>query len=356
MDALKILKRLGTVVLIVAVLLGLALAIIVYIKQPHTPPFQNDEGVILAGSVASLEQVELGGIQQWILIRGQDTSKPLLLFLHGGPGMPSMYLAHAFQRPLEEYFIVVQWDRRGAGKTFSDSLSPEDLSVSQLLSDTKELTELLRQRFNKEKIYLVGHSFGSYLGMLFAHEYPDLLHSFVGVGQLVDGEAHHAIQERFILERANETGRTEAIEQIESQGAGAYETWLFEFGGELRHATSWWPLLWTGMNAPEYSLGDVIKVPKGSGFSSQHMRYDVIDGAIIDHITEVEVPVYFFTGRFDYTTPFELVQQYYEILNAPYKEMVWFEDSAHFPFFEQPDEFARKMQEVHTLSDSILGK
>ena len=347
----KILKRSGIVVLMMFVLVGLALAIIIYIKQPHTPPIREDDGEILFGSIASLEQVELGGIKQWILIRGQDTSKPLLLFLHGGPGMPAMYLAHAFQRSLEEYFIVVQWDRRGAGKTFSDSLSPEDLSVSQLLSDTKELTELLRYRFQKEKIYLVGHSFGSYLGMLFAHEYPDLLHSYIGVGQLVDGGAHHAIQERFIRERAIETSRTEAIAQIESLGAGAYETWLFEFGGELRHETSWWPLLWTGLKAPEYSLGDVSKVPKGSGFSSQHMSYDVIDGAIIDHITEVEVPVYFFTGRFDFTTPFELVQQYYDILNAPYKEIVWFEDSAHFPFFEQPGEFAQKMKEVLIHAD-----
>ena len=269
--------------------------------------------------------------------------------------MPAMYLAHAFQHPLEDDFVVVQWDRRGAGKTFSEAVTPEDLSVSQLLSDTRELVELLRHRFDEEKIYLVGHSFGSYLGMLFTYRYPELLHAFVGVGQVVNEEAAHAIQERFIRERARETGRTEALEQIEDQGETAFETWLFEFGGELHHATSWWPLLWTGFQAPEYSLSDVAKVPQGSSFSSEHMTYDVLDEALIDHVTEVKIPVYFFTGRFDYTTPFELVERYYDGLKAPAKEMVWFEDSAHFPFFEEPSAFAREMKEVLAQTYSENG-
>ncbi|MBD3336977.1 MAG: alpha/beta fold hydrolase [Candidatus Eisenbacteria bacterium] len=323
-----------------------AAAVLIYIKQPHTPPIRTDGGETASPGIASLEEVELGGVPQWILIRGQDRSNPVLLFLHGGPGMPMMYLAHAFQRPLEDDFVVVQWDRRGAGKTFRKDLTPEELSVSRMLSDTEELVRLLRRRFGRDKVYLAGHSFGSYLGMLFARRHPELLHAFIGIGQVVDGEAARTIQEEFIRDRARATGRTEAIEEIDSKGHAAFESWLFEFGAELKDASSWWPLLWTGIKAPEYSLLDAARVPQGSGFSSRHMSYDVVDGALIDHVTAVEIPVYFFTGRHDYTTPFALVENYLQVLDAPRKEIVWFEDSAHFPFFEQPGEFAESLKRV----------
>jgi len=328
-----------------AILFGILVlftAALLYVKRPHTPPIRGSEG----GSIASLEQVELGGIKQWILIRGYDTSNPMLVFLHGGPGMPAMYLAHAFQRPLEEDFIVVQWDRRGAGKTFSDSLMPEDLSVSQLLSDTRELVEYLRSRFDVDKIYLAGHSFGSYLGMLFADRYPEFLNAYIGIGQVVDPERAQEIQDGFIRQQLQQSANEEAIAELDSLGPAVYEHWLFEFGGELHDAKSWWPLLWTGFLAPEYGLADVAKVPRGSSFSSRHMTNDVIEDPLISEVDTVSVPVYFFSGRFDYTTPFELVQEYYEALDAPYKEMVWFDESAHFPFFEQPEEFAREMKNI----------
>lgn len=118
------------------------------------------------GSVASLEQIRLGGVEQWVLIRGRDRTKPILVFLHGGPGMPAKYLAHAFQRELERDFVIVHWDRQGAGKSFEAWHEGTPLSVSQTLEDTYELTRNLRERFAQEQVYLVGHSWGSYLGLL----------------------------------------------------------------------------------------------------------------------------------------------------------------------------------------------
>lgn len=349
---MKFLKWLGIILL----LLIFATGGIIFFNQPHTPPIRGTDGKIVPGSIASLEQVELGEVKQWILVRGRDSTLPVLLFLHGGPGMPAMYLAHAFQRPLEDDFVVVQWDRRGAGKTYHDSLAPGDLSVSRLLSDTGQLVNHLRRRFDKEKIYLAGHSFGSHLGILFAARHPELLHAYVGIGQVVDGEASGAIKERFIREKAEKLGNTMAIEEIESRGEQIYEKWLFEFGGVLYRSKSWRPLLWTGLQAPEYGWSDVLKVPKGSNFSSRHMSYDVIDGQVIVEIGRLDIPVYFFTGRHDYTTPFELVQQYSEQLQAPYKKIIWFDQSAHFPFFEQPDEFERAMKSVRSRVQPDLPK
>jgi pimeloyl-ACP methyl ester carboxylesterase len=112
-------------------------------------------------SIASLERVRIGNVDQYILIRGNDTSLPVLLFLHGGPGMPAMYLAHAFQRDLEKDFVVVQWDRRAAGKSYREDIT-STLTTEQLVADTVDLTNVLRARFHQNKIYLVAHSWGTW--------------------------------------------------------------------------------------------------------------------------------------------------------------------------------------------------
>jgi pimeloyl-ACP methyl ester carboxylesterase len=331
---------------IAAAVLVVVVAIAFYAMRVRTPPIRDAEGRVIPGSIASLELVTLGGQEQYILIRGSDASNPVLMFLHGGPGMPMMYLAHRFQRELEREFLIIHWDQRGAGKSFAPDVPVESMSVEQFLSDARELIELVRSRYGAEKIYLAGHSWGSYLGMLFASRHPELLHAYIGIGQVVDGQRAAAIQDEFIRRRAVETGERQALEELETQGRAAHEKWLFKFGGELHRHTSWLPFLWTGLQAPEYSLTDAMNVGRGSSFSSQHMRYDAIPGPLIEHVTKVDVPLYFFTGRHDYTTPFELVELYLERLQAPAKRIVWFEESAHFPFFEQPAEFAEAMREV----------
>lgn len=343
-------KRVWQGLLAVVALLLLATAVLFVWKQPRTPTIRNADGLVVPGSVSSLEQIELGGVAQWVLIRGRSAENPILLFLHGGPGMPMMYLAHAFQRPLEDEFLVVQWDRRGAGKSFDESRQPEHMRVSQLLSDTRELIGVLKQRYQQERIFLAGHSFGSYLGMLYASRYPEDLHAFIGIGQVVDSDSARSIQADFIRRSAREQGRPEAIAEIDSLGYSAFESWLFEFGGELYTSTSWWPLLWTGFKAPEYGLADVANVPKGSSFSSRHMKYDVLQTSLLHGIRKVDVPVFFFTGRHDFTTPHELVEAYYEVIDAPVKEIVWFENSAHFPFFEEPGLFTQKMAAVRDVT------
>jgi predicted alpha/beta-fold hydrolase len=148
------------------VLLGLVGAVLEFvILRGRTPAISTP------GSTASLEKLRIGGVDQWILIRGQDRMKPVLLFLHGGPGMPVMFLAHKFQLELERDFVVVHWDRRGAGKSFDARLQTPAFSVRQTLSVTYELTEILRGRFPQQCIYLAGHSWGSYLGLLARHDF-----------------------------------------------------------------------------------------------------------------------------------------------------------------------------------------
>jgi pimeloyl-ACP methyl ester carboxylesterase len=314
--------------------------VLLYVKRPHTPAIRDENGRRPPNAVSHLMKIRLGGLDQWILIRGHDTSNPLLLFLHGGPGMPMMYLAHTFQRPIEEDFICVQWDRRGAGKSFRPSLSEGSLSVRRLLDDLYELVDILRTLFGKQKIYLAGHSFGSYLGMLAVREHPELFQAYFGIGQVVDNDRAMALQERFIRKEAEELREPRALADLDREGRDAHEKWLFKFHGELFASKSFLPFIKAGITSPEYGLFDIPKVAKGSAFSSAHLKYDVIEGPLIDNVLEVDVPVYFLMGRHDRVTPLALVEEYCEVLKAPHKQIIGFEKSAHFPFFEEPESFA----------------
>lgn len=342
-------KRYGCIACLAV--LGSILVAVLNGSWARTPAIRNPDGPDSATSVASLEWIELGGYRQALLIRGIDRRNPILLFLHGGPGMPAMYLAHAFQRPLERHFTVVHWDRRGAGKSFRPTLPAEALKVSELLADAEELVLELRQRFGQDKVYLVGHSWGSYLGTLLVLKRPEFFRAYVGVGQVVDEDAAVKLQAEFIRREAERRGDDEAVEALQGQGLAAHEEWLFRYGGELAKHTSFMPFVLTGLRAPEYTLLDVGRVAQGSSFSSKNMTYDVIQGPLRDHAASYPVPIYLFTGRHDWTTPYPLIAEFFEEIEAPRKELVWFEESAHFPFFEEPEKFAEEMLRVRRDSE-----
>ena len=298
-------------------------------------------------SISLIDYIELGGIEQCVLVRSKDTRNPILLFLHGGPGMPMMYLAHEFQRPLEDHFTVIQWDRRGAGKTFSRNQPPaESMNVRQIIDDAYELIDTLKNRFSQNQIVLVGHSFGTYLGSIMVNERPDLFKAYVSIGQVVDSEKAKFLQEKFIREQAIINERKEIIQALDTLIKPNLENWLFEFGGELKNSKSFFPLVWSGIKAPEYTLPEVSSVAKGSSFSSLNMEYNVLKRSIYEEIKEYQIPVYFFIGQSDFTTPHELVTEYFNVIKAPEKELVFFENAAHFPFFEEPDKFCIEIQNL----------
>jgi pimeloyl-ACP methyl ester carboxylesterase len=298
-------------------------------------------------SIASLERITLGGVEQWILIRGWRVSDPVVLFLHGGPGMPAMYLAHDFQRELERNFVIVHWDRRGAGKSYRSGVDG-DISVRQTIDDTFELTRLLCRRLNKDRIYLVGHSFGSYFGMLAAWEHPEHYLAYIGMGQMTDGaNGARAIQaqRRFLLQKGREAGDDELVKRLAAPGTKAAEKDLFRYRAELFRSTNWWPIAYSGLTAPEYTLADILNLQKGVDMVARKikMRMNAIPGPLAECVSQVRIPVYFFLGRHDYNTPSLLAEEYFHLLQAPLKKLVWFENSAHMPFFEEPEFFRRQM-------------
>lgn len=327
----------------------IVLLIIWWIYPARTPKIKSQN------AIASLGFIEIGGVEQSVLIRSQDKTNPILLFLHGGPGMPMMYMAHEFQRPLEKKFTVVQWDRRGAGKTYARNVpTVESMNVRQVINDAYGLIDTLKNRYKTDKIYLVGHSFGSYLGSIMVHEHPELFYAYVGVGQVVDHEAAYRLQKEFLMKEAKLRGMDSLLMALETGEEIYFENWLFKFGGELKNSTSFLPLIWSGMQAPEYALPEVGAVAGGSTFSSGNMKYNVLDSSIFKSITSFDVPVSFFVGKRDYTTPFELIEKYHEKISAPEKTLIYFENSAHFPFFEEPDRFCKELERVLLKPKDLL--
>jgi pimeloyl-ACP methyl ester carboxylesterase len=294
--------------------------------------------------------VTLGGARQAVLMRGADSTRHVVLFRHGGPGMPSMYLAHAFQRPLEHDFVMVQWDRRGAGKSYGARFPAESLTVDRTLADLYELTGWLRRRFHRRRIDLVAHSWGTYLGLVAIHRHPEWYRVYVGIGQLVpDTAGARAARRRLVLAAARRRGDTGLVSRLVSPDARVTESDLFQVGGELRDATSFWPLLRTGLVAPEYTLFDALNVRRGARLLDE--AFARAPGPPLPMAgSDLSVPVFLFLGRYDYNTPSALAARYLDSLGAPLKDVVWFERSAHFPFFEEPERFRRELLRVDSLA------
>ena len=304
--------------------------------KSYTPPIFKPE------AVAELRAIDVNGDKQYLLIRGHDREAPILLFLHGGPGMPAMYLAHKFQRGLEKESVVVHWDQRHSGKSLKKNPDPASVTTSQLIDDAEEVVAYLKDHFSGQDIILAGHSHGSYLGMLLLEKRPDAFAAYVGIGQVADEERAIDEQDIFLKSQLNALGLSENT-QITNANR---ENLLFQTGSEIFGETSFIPLVVAGMLAPEYSMFDVARVKNGSAFSSRHMKRDVIDGPLMQKVTKVERPVYFIMGEHDMVTPVSLAREYFNVLEAPSKEFILMDDTAHFPFFEDPAKFTEILTRI----------
>ncbi len=296
-------------------------------------------------AVARLHAVTVNDDRQWLLERGCDRNKPVLLFLHGGPGMPAMFLAHAFARPLERDFVVVQWDERGAGKSYHADMNPAHMTFTQMEADALEVVGDLRRRYGVKRVFLVGHSWGTFLGAHLAASHPELFYAYVGVGQVADPAAEHGEQDRLIHRKLGNRLSVTAANR---------EDLLFQAGGELAHSKSMTPLILTGLMAPEYGLRDALNVSKGPKFAQAHLKYNIPGGYGVPP-QRFAVPVYVVMGANDMTSPKSLARTWFDHVVAPSKE--WFEvaDAAHFPQLERPQAFAEIMRHVSRQSLGTNG-
>lgn len=302
---------------------------------------QNETGV------DRIEKITVGGIPQWVSLRSNSIKNPIMLFLHGGPGTAQISFSRKSQQCLEDNFLVVNWDQRGAGRSYSSSLRKEDMKIERFIEDAIEVIEYLLQRFGQEKVYLVGQSWGTILGAHVSARRPDLVQAYIGVGQIVDMERGEAISYQFTLDEARRLENQKAIEQLERIGqppyaklgdAGIQRDWLSKFHGSVAES-SLQSLILKNITIRDLRPLDIVRFIRGMMFSLSTLDDEENRVRIIHDVPEMKVPVYFCCGRRDFTVPFELVEEYAEKLRAPQKRIVWFEHSAHVPNFEEPQKF-----------------
>lgn len=315
-------------------------------------PLKSSHGINL------LEKVELGGVDQWISIRGADTGQPVLLFLHGGPGSANLAKLRIQTPDLEQHFVVVNWDQRGAGKSAGLFTKYGELSIEQMVSDAHELIAHLKTRFGVEKIYLMGFSWGGILGLELAARFPEDLYATISVSQEIYPLEAEKLSLEYVRGVALDTGNTQAINELAGidptyRGAdwlrqlNTQRKWLLQFGGVYHTTDSYSHELWMMLRAPEYSLFDVALWPLGSARSLEQLWPEVMAVNFFESVPEIHVPVYFFVGRYDQNCPPQVTVRYFEQLTAPAgKHMVWFENSAHDPFFDEPDRMVQELIKV----------
>jgi pimeloyl-ACP methyl ester carboxylesterase len=332
--------------------LGLTTVIVSQVSA-YTPPVVDADGMPVPGSIASLETVRLGGTDQWISIRGHSTGNPVLLWLSGGPGGSQLATARYHLGGLEEHFVVVNWEQPGSGKSYN-AVAHSALTVERYISDGYELALYLKQRFGEEKIFIVGESWGSALSIWLAQRYPEQFHAIVNTGQMVDFIETDALDYEFALQQARGRGNTAKVEELERQGPPPYygDGVIWKQAAYLLDGFAYMNSdpdiaqddgfdTFKDILSPEYGLYDKINWARGV-IDAGNVMFPQLWKADVDFRRDaprLDVPVYFLIGRHDINAPTALAEEYYQMLDAPHKEWVWFERSGHNPWVTESAKF-----------------
>lgn len=314
----------------------------------------NNQKIVTSHGIEESVLVPINGIKQALLIRGRDTRNPVLLYLHGGPGTPFMPLAWTVESPWEDYFTVVQWDQRGAGKTYAandPAVVAPTMNIAQMTSDTAEVVRYLQEHLHKKKVIVVGHSWGSVLGVALAQQHPEWLYAYVGVGQFVSSRRNEEDGYRYAVEQAKASGNVTAEKELEAiapypgdvnqlgfDKIGVERKWLTTFGGVVNGRQDQSFEDGVSMLSPAYTLHDMDAADEGTMFSVAHLIRALLN---VDYTTTTnfKCPVFVFAGRHDYATSHELAHEWFTQVKAPAKGFVWFENSGHLVPEEEPGRF-----------------
>lgn len=341
----------------VAIATGLALVVLaVMVARPATTdPIVTADGRPVAGSVAELTEVEIGGHDLALMIRGRSVDNPVLLFLAGGPGGSELGAMRRHSQALESDFVVATLDQRGTGKSYDELDPTSTLTLDNAVAGAIETADYLRERFGQDKIYLVGQSWGTILGVLAAQERPDLFHAFVGAGQMVSPAATDNVYYRDTLAWARETGDSDLAEQLTRNGPPPYtDTRLYD--PVLSSEQEVYPYDRTGNSEGAGQMGENIFVEEYTFMEKAHVFAGVLEVFSVlypqiqgidfrEQATRLEVPVYLAQGAHETPGRAEPAVEWFEMLDAPSKELVVFDTSGHRPLWEQPEEFYDLMTE-----------
>lgn len=351
------------------VLLFIILSIIVAIIFPPSlgkiPVFKDEKGNVITTSVSEKTFIDVDGIKLGMLILGKDKTKPVLLFLGGGPGIPEYLLEDQYPTELTDEFVVCFLEYRGTSLSYDTNMVAETMTTDQYLSDVVAVTEYLKDRFNKEKIYLMGHSFGTFIGAQVAYQHPELYYAYIAMSQLTDQRESEKIAYQFMKEQYRLAGNEKMVSNFEKYQISSDEGYREYFTSSLRDnamhdlgvgTTHNMDSVITGIFLPSlrckvYTPMERINIWRSKAFiSSAPVAIERMEFNAFDTIHSLEIPVYFLVGAYDYTCCYSLQRQYFNVIKAPLKGFYTFDNSAHSPLFEEPE------KAIKILKEDVLNK
>lgn len=308
-----------------------------------------------------IESYQINGVKQYISVcdsRAPEGS-PVILFLHGGPGSANLSLIKTRLPQLDKNAIVVNWDQRGAGKTFRLFESKKKLNIQQFISDTHELIQILKQKYKVDQIILMGFSWGSALGLLVSHHYPEDIKCFISIAQFVSGKEGEQISLDYVKSEAQKRNDMKAIKKLQKikydftnckelyDNTMKQRKYLLKYGGIYQTRTSYQHEASSIWNSPAYSFIDFLLWPLGSARSLKTMWCSVVHLDFFKQVPQLNVPVVFICGRFDMNNPVSLTEEYFNFFNAPKgKELIIIDGSAHSIFWDKLEELENKIVEI----------
>lgn len=335
------------------VAIGLASLAVALVRPARTDPILGDDGTPLAGSIAELATVDVNGHDLGMMIRGTSTDDPVLLFLAGGPGGTELGAMRTHLQSLEDHFVVVTWDQRGTGRSYRALDPTSTVTFDGAVDDTVAVVEYLRERFDEDKVFLLGQSYGTFLGVATVQARPDLFHAYVGTGQMVNATATDRIFYEDALAWARETGNDGLVATLVENGPPPYDQ-VLENEPALKWEHEVYPYDHTGNSegaggfseniiVEEYALIDQVHAFAGflDTFAVLYPQLQMID--FRTQAARLDVPVHLVQGAHEAPGRAILADEWYELLEAPSKDMVRLDTSGHRPLFEQPDEFTTYM-------------
>jgi len=357
-------KRIMSIILLILLGCILIFATVLWYYSPgKSVPFTDKSGKPLAGSISEKTFVSINGLQQGMFIKGKDTNNPVLLYLHGG--MPEIFLTEKYPTGLEDYFTVVWWEQRGSGISYNSNIPPGSMTMEQMISDTKEVTNYLRHRFRKDKIYLMSHSGGTFFGIQAAAEAPELYYAYIAVAQISNQLKSEKLAYDFMLEQYKMKGNKSMVKKLEKNPvtlSGGVPHGYFAIRDKAMHnlgvgTTHDMKSVISGIFLPslffkEYTLKEKYNLWLGKSHSGVSIMWTkMLNTDLSEKVTEFKIPVYFFHGIYDYTCSYPLAKSYFEKIKAPIKGFYRFDHSAHSPVFEEPGKVLRIIKE-----DVLNGK
>lgn len=319
-------------------------------RQEAVETIRELRRIVTPNGVERNETVRIGGIDQFLSMRGEDRRNPVLLVIHGGPGFPTAPMAWFATHGLEEYFTVVHWDQRGTGKTHlindPKAVGPT-MKPERFVDDIEELVGWLRKEMSKEKVFVLATSWGSYIGLEFAQRRPEWLHAYIGMGQAADIRESERRGYAFALAAARAAGNKEAIAELESiapyaapgkpiplQDIRIQRKWSDFFGGVMAYRKYQIDGIAVRLS-PEYSDEEAQRVFEGNGFSQSFLLSPVLS-MDLTHVTKLDCPLLILAGRHDRSVNSQVAHDWFQRVQAPWKHFVWFEHSAHEVMMEEP--------------------